>query len=129
MQLFRLKTALRTSIVWCEERTALGDDATEKLGQGALWKNSCLCTLISRKTKPKPNGYEGRGKKIIYFLFFLEDGRGIPKCYLPPHRPLRAHSRSVSISSLGRWTGEFAAVPITRLSFAHCEFSQRSQSY
>lgn len=44
----------------------------DRAGAGALWKNSCLCTPISGKTKPKPNCYEGRGKKTGIFFFFFE---------------------------------------------------------
>lgn len=93
MQLFRLKTALRSSIVWCEERTALGDDATEKLGQGALWKSSCLCTPISRQTNQNPTATKG-GEKFIYFhFFFFEDRQGIPNAtslHIDLYGPIRA---------------------------------------
>lgn len=56
MWLFRLKTALRTSIVWKE--AALGDNSTEKLGPG--WGRSPLEKQLLMhsnqwETKPKPN--------------------------------------------------------------------------
>lgn len=101
MQLFRLKTALRSSIVWCEERTALGDDATEKLGQGALWKSSCLCTPLSRQTNQNPTATKG-GEKFIFFhlFFFLKTDRASQM--LPPSTSTSTGPFALSVNFIPR---------------------------